>query len=460
MNQSYRVFKATAVALLFIGLSGARAQEVATIPVLDFPLGTPGLGAGVRVSGSPYDAKDSEIDLIPLYLYEGRYFFGHGTKFGLHALNSDAVSLDLLVRYDFRKLQPESDPLFSGINERKQTWQGGIGGQVRGNWGSLRAEYVQDILNRHQGRQFDLSYRYVWKVRDWVISPYLTGNWLDDKTTNYYYGVSASESAPGRPAYTPGAAFNFGWGVNTSYRLTDNIFMFGNLGSTGYDSSITRSPLVAENTAYTAFFGAGYLFGDDLKKDRFEKGPGKTSYRATYGYQAERNIFPLLMGGNIEKSKRADTNLAGFTVGRLFQEGDRAQYWGKFAVYRHIEEPLQDDFWSFNFFMMAIGKGYFPWSEKLAFRYGFGLGFSYAQEVPIAEQLKQEAKGENTNRFLNYLEFMFDVPVDRYIQSKWAKDCYLGVTIAHRSGIFATSDILGSVAGGSDWVNLSYECVR
>ena len=72
----------------------------------------------------------------------------------------------------------------------------------------------------------------------------------------------------------------------------------------------------------------------------------------------------------------------------------------------------------------------------------------------------QRGSNENTNRLLNYLEFMIDFPIDRLIKSKFTKNCFLGITAAHRSGIFATSDILGSVAGGSDWVTLSYECLR
>jgi outer membrane protein len=450
------------VAALLITSIGASAQEVSQVPIIDAPQGTPGLGAGIRISGQPYINKSTKTDLVPLYLYQGKYLFAEGTKFGAHLLpKQKTVSLDLLIRYDFSQLKPEDDAYFAGIEEREQSVQGGISGSVQGGWGKLKLEYVTDLLDRHNGQEANLSYRYNFQVGNWAFSPFVTGIWLDDKITDYYYGVSAAEALPDRPAYKPGAAFNFGWGVNSSYHLTDNIFLFGNIGSVGYDSKITRSPLTEENTTYTAFLGAGYLFGDDLSHSRVQyPSENNLSWRVSYGYQAANNIFPRVMSGEIEKSNVADTNLAGFTVGRLFQEGQRVQLWGKLAAYRHLEEPLQKDFWSFNFYMMAIGKGYVPWSEQLAFRYGFGLGFSYAQQVPIAEQLKQESKGENTNRFLNYLEFMVDFPVDRFIKYKWTKNCFLGMTIAHRSGIFATSDILGSVAGGSDWVNLSYECVR
>jgi outer membrane protein len=61
---------------------------------------------------------------------------------------------------------------------------------------------------------------------------------------------------------------------------------------------------------------------------------------------------------------------------------------------------------------------------------------------------------------LTYLEFMVDFPIDGIIQSKLTKNCFVGMVVAHRSGIFSTSDMLGEVAGGSDWYTLSLECIR
>ena len=109
---------------------------------------------------------------------------------------------------------------------------------------------------------------------------------------------------------------------------------------------------------------------------------------------------------------------------------------------------------------MAMGKGYSPWTNKEVFRWGFGFGMSYADRIPIAEQRKQARKGENTSHFLNYLEMTADFPLRRLFRSKPLQNCYAGLTIVHRSGIFGTSDFLGDVAGGSDWLTAHIECVR
>jgi MipA family protein len=110
--------------------------------------------------------------------------------------------------------------------------------------------------------------------------------------------------------------------------------------------------------------------------------------------------------------------------------------------------------------MMAIGKGYMPWSDRPAFRWGFGFGFSAAEKVPYIEQVKQGDRDRNTSHFLNYLEWSVDFPIEGLIKSKATRNCFVGVTVVHRSGIFDTSDILGNVAGGADWYTLHLECLR
>lgn len=448
-------------AVLMSFVSSTNAQQVGRIPIIDAPPGTPGLGGGIRFSSDYYDNDSGDADLVPLYLYEGKHLYAHGTAFGVHLFNNNTFQLDLETRYRFTSLETEDDLLLEGLEEREQTWEGGISGSVKGRWGELDLAWFTDVGSKHEGNQADLTYRYRFDFGKWMVSPYVAGMLLDSDITQYYYGVSSGEVRPGRPAYEPGSAVNLEWGVNTWYQLTEHVFIFGNFGFRSLDDVIVDSPIVAEETVALGFIGAGYMFGDQLKQSSDEGFQVRDwSWRVAYGYQAENNIFPDLMSGLIEKSDDADTELAAFTLGKKFQSGKRVDFWGKISAFRHFEDPYQDEFWSFAAHVMAMGKGYMPWSEKLAFRYGFGLGVSYAAEVPIVEQIKQERKGENTNRLLNYLEFQLDFPLDNFIESRFTKNCFLGTTIAHRSGIFGTSDALGSVSGGSDWVMLSYECVR
>ena len=146
-------------------------------------------------------------------------------------------------------------------------------------------------------------------------------------------------------------------------------------------------------------------------------------------------------------------------MAKLLHDGPRVDFQGRFALMRHFEDDEDNGtFNSYNAYIMVMGKGYSGWTGEEWFRWGFGFGMSYAETVPIAEQRKQAEKGNNTSKFLNYLELQLDFPLGRLFKSKALKNCYAGITVVHRSGIFGTSDLLGDVSGGADWITGHFEC--
>jgi len=439
------------------------AQEVAQIPIIIAPDGTAGLGGGLRISSDPYfsnDRQDPPLDLVPLYLYEGRWLFAHGTAGGVHFLKKDHFSFSAVAQYRFQGLDPARDSFYEGLEKRHQTVDAGFSAKFFGGWGMIDLQWVTDILNNHNGQEGQISYRYAHRRGSWLFSPFISWRYQNDKLANYYFGVSAEEARPDLPEYQVGGAQFLSFGLNTSYALTERIVLFGNVGFGGFDTAIENSPLVDDPRVTTAFVGGSYMFGNVFKPSADEDRVSEWSWRVNYGYQADGNIISEVDQGDFSKSTVADTNIAGFTLARLLSDGRRVDYYGKFAIYRHLEDDYDGSFNSYNAFIMAMGKGYSPWTNNELFRWGFAFGMSYADQVPIAEQIKQEEKGGNTSRFLNYLELQVDFPLRRISKAKWLQDCYTGLTVVHRSGIFGTSNILGDVAGGADWLTVHLECLR
>lgn len=447
--------------------SAAKSQEVAEIPFFNAPEGTVALGGGIRGGQSPYFATDNDDqrdkDLIPLYLYEGKYLFFRGAVGGVHFVKNDTYEVNLYAKYRFQKLDPERNQFYAGIDERKQTLEAGFQVRMQQQWGDLNLHWVTDTLNRHGGQELQLGYRYHFDAGPWSISPFVSFSWQDDDLTNYYFGVSEAEAVPGRPAYLPGESQWLSFGVNTSWRATDRIMFFGNVGFAGTETSVTDSPLVEEEGFSQLFIGGTYVFGNARKPEYIvdEERQGEWSWRVNYGYQADGNIVSEIDQGDFSKSTYADTNIAGLALSKLLTAGDRVDLLGNFALYRHLEEDEgNDNFFSYALYVVARGKGYSPWSKEEVFRWSLGFGMSYADNVPIAEQRKQEEKGDNTSHFLNYMEMSLDFPLRRISEANWLQQCYAGLTIVHRSGIFGTSDLLGDVAGGADWFGVHLECTR
>lgn len=144
----------TGLTFLLAG-NAAVAQEVAEIPFYSSSPGSAALGGGLRSGQSPYFATDNEdqrqLDLVPLYLYEGEYLFVRGTSGGVHIFRNDAIQFNLYTRYRFQKLDPDSHTFYEGLEKREQSLDAGIELGLKQNWGELKLDWVADTLNRHNG---------------------------------------------------------------------------------------------------------------------------------------------------------------------------------------------------------------------------------------------------------------------------------------------------------------------
>lgn len=434
--------------------------------LLNVPAGTAALGGGMRSSQQLYrfsDGGEEQTDVVPLYLYDGQYLFMHGTSGGIHVFSNDGLELNLLGRYRFEELDPDDDPFFDGLAKREQTLDGGVEVALRGRYGNVRVNWLRDMLDRHGGDDLEVSYRYDFERGQWVFSPFVVWSRHDERLTGYYYGVSAAEARPDLPEYRPGGSTWVSIGLDTTWWLSERVNLFGNIGFGGPDSSVTDSPLVERSTGATAFVGGAYIFGNVRQPDAFitPERRSEWSWRVNYGYQAEGNVVGDIDRGDFSENRLADTRIAGLTLGKLLSDGPRLDFHGRFALFRHFEESEGNgDFFSYAAYISAMGRGYSRWSKEEIFRWSFGFGMSYADRVEIAQQREQAAREGDTSRLLSYMEMTLDLPLARLTRSRALRNCYAGLTVVHRSGIFGSSDFLGGVSGGSDWITAHFECLR
>lgn len=460
---------------VLLALSLVAEEGVASLPdtlvhVNNIPEGTVGLGAAVRKGTSPYVGVDNisgvlsseKADLVPLYLYEGKALFVRGTSLGAHLLKRDWLEIDLLAKYRFDRLEADANTYFNGLSDRDQTVDAGLSATINGNWGALSATWVNDIFGAHNGYELDVTYRYFWESGRWSLTPFISYIYQDSDLTDYYYGVDQNEALDNRPAYEAGSAAYWRSGINVSYRATDSLMLFANLASEHVDSEISNSPLVDEPQINSATLGFAYMFGnalnDSTKRPSSERS-GEWSWRLNYGYQAE-GPFTRTLTGDLRNSGDVEAYVGGLTFGKLISDGKYIDYWGRLSLNRRFENGNQSDFGEYNAYVMAMTAAHSPWSQEEWFRFGIGFGFSYASQVPYIEKVKQARRERNTSRFLNYLEGQLDVPLRLMFDNKAVRNCYVGVSLLHRSGIFAKSDILGNVSGGSDMVTGHIECKR
>jgi hypothetical protein len=148
-------FRAAVIVVATLAYPAYAQYEVAEIPFFNTPKGTAALGGGLRLGQDLYIATDNEdqrqYDLVPLYLYNGKYVFFRGTAGGIHLFSTDNIELNVMGRYRFTKLDPDRNAFFEGIEERKQTLDGGVELRLRGGWGIVNANYLTRYTQPAQG---------------------------------------------------------------------------------------------------------------------------------------------------------------------------------------------------------------------------------------------------------------------------------------------------------------------
>jgi outer membrane protein len=148
------------------------------------------------------------------------------------------------------------------------------------------------------------------------------------------------------------------------------------------------------------------------------------------------------------------TSIAALEIGWPFV--DRVNGWpldfaGFLGITQHKERGFQPDFPEIRAYIKAYFYG-FPWDAKLRTRLGLGVGLSYAKEIPLTEQRDQAERGRPNSRLLNTLDPTADFSLGDLLGVRTLRETYLGVGVSHRSGIFGSSQLLGNVSGGSNYI--------
>lgn len=435
-------------------MAAATAQEAVLGNILEEP-GSAGLGFLGRVESSPYRGADDRVDLVPLYLYEGERFFLRANAAGLRASGDDSQGLELFVERRLEGYPEDETPeILEGMATRNS--EADVGARYfwkhdRHVWDlSLR----QDVSGTSDGTEIRASYGYAWRGRRWSLQPVLGVAWRSSKLNDYYYGVAADEVTADRDAWSAGSGLDANIGLYAKYRVLQNWSLVGGVQLTRYASAISDSPLVDRDTRWSAMLGAAYDFGNGQVRWDEEQTP--TYLKVFYGRDSDDgcHMVRIITLQCTDLNSDDPTDIWGVHVGRPFVS--RLNGWpldlvGYVGLLRHEERGHQQDSWQVDAYMKGFYYG-FPWSHRVKTRIGMGFGVSFAERVPYAEAQAQARRDRNTSKVLNYLDPTIDVSLGDIFGSPRWRETYFGLGVSHRSGIFGSARLLGTVDGGSNYI--------
>ena len=409
------------------------------------------MGLLSRIERSPYRGIGSRQDLIPLYVYEGGRAYLRSYRVGLK-FDAQPWRLDLFLARRFEgtpyELTPDELP---GLTRREQGADVGVGFVWRGEGKSAYFEAMRDATAVSHGGELRLGYRHEFGAGRLRLRPHAMVSWRNSALNDYYYGVSPAEAAPDRPAYEPGAGGEAQVDLYAIYRLTGAWYAVGGLTLTRRSSGVRKSPIVEDRVQPGAFAGLMYDFSPQTRQ--WPQGR-PTVARVFYGPSSECDMLQIIRLNCTKTHTQDETSVAGYEIGRPLVQ--RLNGWPldvsvMVGVVRHKERGLQPDFWQVNGYIKAHYYG-LPWSHRVNTRLGFGAGLSYARRVPFVESRDQAVRGRDTSRLLNYMDPTIDVSLGDLVGSRRLRDTFVGLGVSHRSGIFGSSQLLGNVNGGSNYI--------
>jgi len=219
-----------------------------------------GLGLGVGMERKPYTGYDNKTQVLPLLFFENKYVrvLGLGAEFKL--TSAGPVSFALRLRYSPDGYRESDAPILAGMDKRKSALLAGGAATWRTGLGILSAEALGDVSGASKGSQFKLGYDKPFRLGRFNVTPHVAAVWLDRKTVDYYYGVTAAEARVGRAQYDGRSTGNTELGVRTGYALAPNQIVTLDVGTTLYGSGIKNSPLVDRSSQTSVRLGYVYRF--------------------------------------------------------------------------------------------------------------------------------------------------------------------------------------------------------
>lgn len=433
---------------LVAGAAGASSDPYAELTAP----GSVDIGAGFRVERSPYREAGTRFDFQPLYLYEGEPFYIRSTSIGVKFDGPEKSRFDVFLRHRFESHPTDDIPeSLAGMSPREQGIDGGLAAQIERPWGVAYAELLRDLSTASRGGELRLGYKYPTRSNRLYLLPYAMVAIRSSRLNDYYYGVRPEEATPERPAYHAGRGLMPQIGLQAGYRFTGNWWLLAGASIAWLPPTVGDSPIVAHRTTRSLTFGVMYSLSAE-QQTRPEHRP--LIARVLYGASTDCILVHVATLRCASVHTEDKTGVVGFELGRPLVQ--RFNDWpldlaGFLGIIRHTERGFQPDFWQINAYIKAYYYG-FPWDARLRTRLGLGVGLSWANRTPLSEQRDLAARGRGSSKLLQYLDPTLDVSVGDLFRAKALRDTYAGVGVSHRSGIFGTSELLGNVNGGSNYI--------
>lgn len=211
-------------------------------------------GLGLGINQEIYSGYDYRVIPLPIIGYRGDNFRVLGPFVSYDAFSFSEFELALQVAPRFQGFDESDSFIFENMQERKFSMDAGLGLSYEKKDWKVGLSSMFDVLGRSNGYEAKANISRVFRKGPLFFEPSLSVSYLDSDHVDYYYGVKANETNEFTSKYLGKSALN----TTFSLSLSTPIFLDGFtrivVDYTWYDSAITNSPLVEDESNISVRF--------------------------------------------------------------------------------------------------------------------------------------------------------------------------------------------------------------
>jgi len=218
------------------------------------------LGGFVNAAQSPVRGGRKRVMLLPYAYFDYGSTYVRLDTFGVKTLPIGYGHLELAGRIKFDGYQTAGNAALQGINDRQNSIPVGLGSFQLTPIGGFFLYAFHDV-NRSQGNLYEAVYVAKFALGEAAVYPQIGIELNSGKYNQYYYGVSASESAAsGYAAYTPSASTSPLLKVMLEVPLAEGWYANLYLRRKWLGAAIANSPLAGRKNEDNGFVGVAFRF--------------------------------------------------------------------------------------------------------------------------------------------------------------------------------------------------------
>ena len=214
-----------------------------------------------------YAAVESMINentkAIPLISYEGDTFYVRQTTLGFILSQSEKNELSLTASWMPLEFDPadNDDYAMQQLDKRDSTAMAGVAWYHHERWGTVKASAAADVLDNSNGWVGELSVFHKMQIGRLSLTPALGVLYYDENFSDYYYGISESESRrSGLASYSAQDAWVPYVSLTAKYPIGEHVVLMASAGYSELPKEITDSPMIDRNESFTFVTGVSWRF--------------------------------------------------------------------------------------------------------------------------------------------------------------------------------------------------------